>query len=160
MSPRAACRLEGLGFTDVYDYAEGKAAWLAEGLPSEGTRPAGDRVGGHLGPEPVTCAPGETLGGARALMAAADDDECFVLTPMGRVVLGRIRLRDIACAADDVPATDAMFDGPSTYRPNVPMAELAEIMRTKDLARLPITTASGVLLGIVRRDDLPADAAS
>ena len=143
----------------MYDYAEGKAAWLAEGLPAEGTRASEDRVGSHLGPEPVTCSPDESLGRVRELMGAADDDECFVLTP-GRVVLGRIRLRDVVDAADDLPATDAMFDGPSTYRPNVPVAELAEIMRTKNLARLPITTASGVLLGVVRRDGLRADPAS
>ena len=143
----------------MYDYAEGKAGWLAESLPSEGTRPAGDRVDSHLGPEPVTCPPGDTLGGARALMAAADDDECFVLTP-GRIVLGRVRLRDVAEAADEISVTDAMFDGPSTYRPNVPVAELGEIMRTKNLARLPITTASGVLLGVVRREELLVDPAS
>ena len=143
----------------MYDYAEGKAGWLAGGLPSEGTRPAGDRVDSHLGPEPVTCPPGDTLGGARALMAAADDDECFVLTP-GRIVLGRVRLRDVAEAADEISVTDAMFDGPSTYRPNVPVAELGEIMRTKNLARLPITTASGVLLGVVRREELLVDPAS
>src|SRR5215212_6557732 len=32
MSPRAARRFEQLGFTDVYDYAPGKAAWAAAGL--------------------------------------------------------------------------------------------------------------------------------
>ena len=30
MSPRAACRLELLGFTQVYDYVLGKADWLAQ----------------------------------------------------------------------------------------------------------------------------------
>ena len=36
MSPRAACRLQTLGFTNVYDYVLGKADWLAHGLPTEG----------------------------------------------------------------------------------------------------------------------------
>jgi CBS domain-containing protein len=156
MSPRAACRLEDLGFEDVYDFVAGKEAWFAEGLPAEGTRRDGDRVGHHLGPSPVTCGPAKTLGEARKAMARADDDECFVVTRW-RIVLGRIRLRDIEGSPDDVAARDAMFDGPSTYRPNVPVAELAEVMRKKDLERLPITTASGRLLGVVRRDDLPAD---
>ena len=35
MSPRAACRLETLGFEDVHDYAPGKADWLAHNLPVE-----------------------------------------------------------------------------------------------------------------------------
>ena len=29
MSPRAACRLEALGFTRVYDYVDGIADWKA-----------------------------------------------------------------------------------------------------------------------------------
>src|SRR5229473_8085608 len=36
MSPRAATRLEQLGF-DVYDYALSKVDWMARGLPMEGT---------------------------------------------------------------------------------------------------------------------------
>jgi hypothetical protein len=38
MSPRAAWRLEGMGFTEVYDYPPGKADWSASGLPMEVTR--------------------------------------------------------------------------------------------------------------------------
>src|SRR5439155_1444970 len=37
MSPRAAWRLETLGFMAVYEYAAGKADWGAYGLPLEGT---------------------------------------------------------------------------------------------------------------------------
>src|SRR6266581_506179 len=36
MSPRAATRLEQLGY-DVYDYALSKVDWMAHGLPMEGT---------------------------------------------------------------------------------------------------------------------------
>src|SRR5229473_6606199 len=36
MSPRAAARLEQLGF-EVYDYALSKVDWMAHGLPMEGT---------------------------------------------------------------------------------------------------------------------------
>jgi hypothetical protein len=39
MSPRAACRLELLGFTQVYDNVAGKADWLAHGLPTEVDQP-------------------------------------------------------------------------------------------------------------------------
>ena len=38
MSPRAACRLETLGFAEVYDYVAGKADWLGRGLPREGEK--------------------------------------------------------------------------------------------------------------------------
>jgi hypothetical protein len=37
MSPRAACRLDTLGFEHVYDYMPGKVDWLARNLPVEGT---------------------------------------------------------------------------------------------------------------------------
>ena len=37
MSPRAAWRLEAAGFSPVYEYAAGKADWLAADLPFEGT---------------------------------------------------------------------------------------------------------------------------
>lgn len=47
MSPRAACRLETLGFHHVYDYMPGMADWLARGLPREGDRPA-VRVGNKM----------------------------------------------------------------------------------------------------------------
>ena len=36
MSPRAACRLETLGFASVDDYVGGKEDWLAHELPTEG----------------------------------------------------------------------------------------------------------------------------
>jgi rhodanese-related sulfurtransferase len=32
MSPRAACRLEAIGFEEVYDYATGISDWKAAGL--------------------------------------------------------------------------------------------------------------------------------
>jgi 3-mercaptopyruvate sulfurtransferase SseA len=37
MSPRAAWRLEALGFAEVNDYVDGKLDWLAAGLPTEGS---------------------------------------------------------------------------------------------------------------------------
>jgi hypothetical protein len=41
MSPRAAWRLEGLGFERVYDYVPGKADWFASGLPFRPNEPVG-----------------------------------------------------------------------------------------------------------------------
>ena len=34
-SPRAARRLEALGYGNVYDYEEGKQDWIGAGLPTE-----------------------------------------------------------------------------------------------------------------------------
>src|SRR6266851_66135 len=46
MSPRAAWRLESLGFGEVYDYVAGKLDWMAAGLRTEGTNAAHPRAGG------------------------------------------------------------------------------------------------------------------
>jgi 3-mercaptopyruvate sulfurtransferase SseA len=48
MSPRAASRLEIIGFERVYDYVAGKAAWTSAGLPLEGANGSETRAGTHL----------------------------------------------------------------------------------------------------------------
>jgi hypothetical protein len=50
MSPRAACRLETLGFPEVHDYVAGKADWLAHGRPTEGAQAAVPRAHNLLAP--------------------------------------------------------------------------------------------------------------
>jgi CBS domain-containing protein len=47
-----------------------------------------------------------------------------------------------------------MRPGPSTYRPNVPVEELVEIMIDKDVPSSPITTNDGRLVGLLLRDDI------
>jgi hypothetical protein len=55
MSPRAACRLETLGFGAVYDYVAGKADWLAHGLPREGELAAEARALDIAAHDVITC---------------------------------------------------------------------------------------------------------
>jgi hypothetical protein len=55
MSPRAASRLESIGFEQVYDYSAGKADWGSFGLPLDGHATSGTRVGAHLGTDVPTC---------------------------------------------------------------------------------------------------------
>ena len=62
MSPRAAWRLEGLGFERVYDYVPGKADWSASGLPTEGTQAGILTIGNAARRDVPTCAPGEKVG--------------------------------------------------------------------------------------------------
>jgi Mg/Co/Ni transporter MgtE len=47
-----------------------------------------------------------------------------------------------------------MEPGPSTVRPDSAPDELAERLRSRDLRSALVTTPDGVLIGIVRRDDL------
>jgi predicted transcriptional regulator len=46
-----------------------------------------------------------------------------------------------------------MRPGPSTFRPYVPIAEMAKYMADHDLESSPITTSDGRLVGLLRRCD-------
>ena len=72
MSPRAASRLEGLGFSKVYDYPPGKAGWSASGFPTEGTQANAATIGGAAGRS--TCALAEKVGTARERVREAGWD--------------------------------------------------------------------------------------
>jgi hypothetical protein len=90
MSPRAAWRLESLGFTSVYDFVPGKAAWLAMGLPREGRSTDVPNAGEVADPDVPTCLLSERIGEVRGRMTTGNHDICVVLHPEG-VVMGRLR---------------------------------------------------------------------
>jgi rhodanese-related sulfurtransferase len=69
LSPRAACRLETLGFRNVHDYAVGKADWLTRGLPTEGERAPGLRAKDVVETDVVTCALDDPVGDVRERVA-------------------------------------------------------------------------------------------
>src|SRR6266508_940464 len=71
MSPRAAARLESLGFEHVYDYVAGKADWGSAGLPLEGRNGSETRAGAHLQTEVPTCRREDAA--AEAEQSAGDD---------------------------------------------------------------------------------------
>ena len=70
MSPRAAWRLESLGFTRVCDYVPGKADWFAAGLAREGTRASIPRAGDVARGDDVTCRLGDRVGDGAKRSAA------------------------------------------------------------------------------------------
>jgi CBS domain-containing protein len=150
MSPRAAWRLESIGFTQVHDYVAGKADWGSAGLPLEGTRGSDTRVGAYLRRDVPTCRLDERLEDVRARVRAAGSDTCFVLNEE-QIVLGRLGRAALA-GEDDVSAEDAMSAGPSTVRPSLELDRAVERMRRQKLTTLPVTTSEGRLLGLLERD--------
>jgi len=154
LSPRAAQRLVSLGFTQVYDYASSKVDWMARGLPLEGRRAGEKRAIDFAGPAVVTCELQDQVGQLRQRVAASAYGFALVLTGEDAVV-GRLRKAslegDPAAVAEDV-----MEPGPSTQRPNMEPAKLLEKLRQKELKRAILTDPDGRLLGVVRREDLPA----
>lgn len=156
MSPRAAWRLESLGFGSVFEYAGGKLDWLAAGMPTEGTATAHPRAADVARRDVPTCGMEERLGDVRQRVRQAGWDLCVVVNGHG-VVLGLLRKSEVE-AGDDRRVEDVMLPGPSTFRPHVPVVEMARFMGRHDLAAAPITTSDGRLVGILRREDAEAEA--
>ena len=152
MSPRAACRLEALGFTEVYDYVAGKADWIARAFLTEGAEPRPDRVADRLRNDVATADLQERIADVRPRVDASPYGFALV-TGRGGVLLGRLRRaaldRDPMASAEDV-----MERGPSTIRPDTEPAALARRLRDRELTAAVVTDPDGVLLGIVRLADL------
>jgi hypothetical protein len=91
MSPRAACRLELLGFTQVYDYVAGKADWLAHGLPTEGEQAQIPRAKDVLRRDAVTARPEEPVGLVAARVAGSPYGFALVVTPDSTCWVGSAR---------------------------------------------------------------------
>lgn len=156
MSPRAACRLDTLGFEQVFDYLPGKVDWLARGLPTEGEAAGETRASHLLRDDVVTCRLNTQMGDIRGSVEASPYGFAFVTTGHG-ILLGRLRRAAVEGDAD-VRAEAVMEPGPSTVRADTPAAKLADRMRQGDLSTLVVTDPEGRFLGIVRKDD--AEAAS
>jgi CBS domain-containing protein len=151
LSPRAASRFESLGFTRVYDYVAGKADWGSFGLPLEGTADSSTRIGRSARADAPTCRPNELV--ADVAQRVGDEWEICVVISDERVVLGLLG-RQALQARELVRAEDAMSLGPSTIRPSARREAIAERMRDQELTRIVVTHSDGVLVGVLRREDL------
>jgi CBS domain-containing protein len=151
MSPRAAWRLESLGFTAVYDYAAGEADWFASDLPMEGDLAALPRVGKFTRRDVPRCGLSEAMGAVRDRVQAAGWDICVVVNEES-VVLGLLRERELG-ADPDAAVAHMMRSGPATYRPAALVAEVAKRMETTGASGVLVTFSDGRLIGWLRRDD-------
>ena|ERR671922_1023392 len=151
MSPRAASRLESIGFEQVYDYVAGKADWGSAGLPLEGQNGSDTRASAHVREDVPTCRLDDRLHDVCEQLDESGWDTCFVVDDQ-RVVLGRIGRRAIRGRAD-VSAEQGMTSGPSTIRPSARLHDVVERMRRQNLTNLPVTTSEGQLVGLLLRED-------
>lgn len=151
MSPRAAWRLEALGFSEVYDYVAGKVEWLAFGLPREGTTTAEPTAGDVAQRDVPTAGLDDRLDDVRERVGAAGWDTCVVVNEQ-RVVLGRIG-RSALRGSGDTSASAVMTEGPSTIRPNTLLSVELERMTARNLTSVVVTTPDGRLFGALRIAD-------
>jgi len=153
VSPRAACRLESLGYSDVFEYVGGKRDWAGAGWAIEGRKSRELWIGPLARRDVPTARLGDKVGDTARRAEDSGHDVAVVVTD-DDVVLG------ILDAAALVPSSSAsveevMRPGPATYRPDVPVQELLEKLRPKHLRRALVTTPEGRLLGVFYTDDVP-----
>jgi CBS domain-containing protein len=135
----------------VYDYTAGKSDWMAAGLPTEGEaagRPTAATVARRDVP---TCHLKESLRDVRERVRAVGWNACVVVNAE-RIVMGLLRAEQLG-REEDFTVEAAMRPGPSTFRPNVPIAEMAEVMAKHDLPNAPVTTSAGELIALLVRED-------
>ena len=147
MSPRAAWRLESLGFQNVYDYEGGKLDWMAAGLPTEGADTKRMRAGDLAKKDAPTCTLDEKLGDVRARVKDA-----VVVINEHNIVMGILRSKELE-QDGNLTIEQAMHPGPSTFRPYVTAADMADFMVGHHLECSPITTSEGKLVGLLYQAD-------
>src|SRR5207237_10028994 len=94
----------------------------------------------------------EVMESGREWVRAAGWNVCVVVNEQ-HVVLGLLREQQLQAGEDGAPAESVMRPGPSTFRPNVPIHEMANFMIEHDLESAPVTTSDVRLAGLLRRAD-------
>lgn len=151
LSPRAAARLEGLGFEQVYDYEGGKMDWLAFGLPVEGTDAGEPTIGAIARGDAPTCRLTDLLSDLSARMA--DGWSWCAVTTDDHIVLGRVTRRQVD-ERPEATAAEVMDPAPVTYRQGMPARELVDVMTKGSIESAYVTDSDGRLVGIVGRHSL------
>ncbi len=154
MSPRAAWRLETLGFTSVYDYVAGKADWFAAGLPREGSLTSIPRASDVARRDDVTCQPTDRVSDVTKRIRAAGKEACVVTTD-GGVVLGRVRT-DRLDGVSQVAVEEVMELGPTTTRADTTLEAILERLNARNVESILVATSDGRLVGTLYRSDAEA----
>jgi len=155
MSPRAAWRLECIGFTGIYDYVAGKADWGSFGLPLEGHADSQTHVASLARADAPTCRLAEPVQEVAERLPEGWD--VCVVTNDEKVVLGLLGRRALR-SGENARVEEAMTAGPSTIRPSARLDVIAKRMREQNLTRLIVSRSDGVLVGVLRREEVEASA--
>ena len=151
MSPRAAARLETLGFDKVYDYVSGKSDWIAAGLPTVGPSSGLPTAGNTVRGGDILGHTGERLGDVAGRVRAEGKDTLIVVDDR-HVVLGRIR----GAAFDGDPGAlieDVMRPGPATIRPDTTLETVVATLGPAGVASTLVTDPDGRFIGTVYLED-------
>jgi predicted transcriptional regulator len=151
LSPRAAWRLEALGFTQVYDYTAGEADWFAYGLAMEGANSSIPHISEVVRREVPRCGPRERIGDVQQRVEGTGWNRCVVVNE-DEIVLGLLRERELAGDSDGT-VESVMRSGPATYRPDTAVTDAVEQLAKRDVSGVLVTRSDGTLLGWLLRAD-------
>ena len=144
MSPRAAWRLERLGFERVYDYVPGKMDWLSFGRAHEGTA---QLAGDMLHSDVPTCSVESRLGEMKSRLDEEGAAFCVAVGDDG-VVAGIVQ--GSALNANPALAIEEVMEfGVSTVRPAEEVGPLRERMRSSGVEGTLVTRSDGRFLGLL-----------
>lgn len=151
LGPRAAARLESLGFAEVYDYVASKVDWMGAGLPFEGRRAEGDRLATVVDDAP-TCGLDDSIATVRSRLNGAPLAVVVQSRSAGRgVVLGVVPAAELEPC--DGPIGELLDEAPRTFRPHLTIDELFD-----DHEHLPstivVTNLDGTFVGVADREAL------
>jgi rhodanese-related sulfurtransferase len=148
LSARLAARLVLEGFTDVREFAKSLADWTAFGLPIEGAEAENATAGDLAQTEFETCSPDEP---AAEVAQRIGDRLCVVVNEDG-ALLGRVKAEQLN---DGEKVRDVMDAGPSTFRPDVPLIEMADWFEKRPkIEAFIITTPDARPYGVLYRADV------
>jgi CBS domain-containing protein len=134
----------------VHDLVDGKAAWLAEGLPSEGLLGEDQRVGAIVQADVPRVDPDATLSEVERVIGSW---ELAAVTAEDGTLVGSVRA-EAAEGPGDRTVDGVMQTAPATVRPSISRRELAQSMDQQGQTYVLVTTSEGRLLGLARRRDL------
>lgn len=129
---------------------------MAAGLPTEGTNASHPRVGTVARTNVPTASLAELVGSISERVHAAGWDSAVVVDS-NRVVLGLLGAKELE-KDPGMTAEAAMRPGVSTFRPYVPIKEVADFLARHDFPSAPITTSDGRLVGLLLRSDAEREA--
>jgi len=137
-----------MGFPDVYEYAAGKADWIAMGMPTE-RQDARERIEQVARKDAPTCGVHDLVGQVRAKLPEGWNI-CVALNS-DRIVLG---LADLSQALEpEKTIEDIMRPAPVTFRPGRAVAATCEYLKSKNVDVALVTTSIGELIGVLRREE-------
>ena len=142
-----------MGFSDVYDFVDGKIEWMSHELPLEGEGPH-FAVAGEIADRDavLACRLGDQLGDVARELDTVPHDYCVVLNEQD-IVLGRMRKKNVQ-GPDETLVEHVMEPGPTTVRPSEPAKGLLERMKKRNVPAVIVTTNKGRLMGAATQEAL------